>query len=68
MPFQYTQQHRIEYERDGLTILRGVIPATLLADLRRETDKACEIARRQHGPQAQRLQPVYEYEKLKSRM
>lgn len=64
MPFQYTEQHRIEYEREGLTILRGLIPAALLTDLRRETDTAREIARRQHGPQAQRLQPVYAYEEL----
>jgi hypothetical protein len=64
MPFRYTNQHRIEYERDGLTVLRGLIPVSLLAALRCETDKTREIARRQHGPQAQRLQPVYAFEEL----
>lgn len=64
MPFHYTEQHSIEYQTEGFTILRGLIPATLLADLRRETEKARHIARRQHGPQAQRLQPVYAYAEL----
>jgi ectoine hydroxylase-related dioxygenase (phytanoyl-CoA dioxygenase family) len=67
MPFQYSDQHRIEYFTTGLTVLRGVIPASLLADLRRETDGAREIARQNSGPQSQRLQPVYKYEELKHR-
>jgi hypothetical protein len=67
MPFQYSDQHRIEYFTTGLTVLRGVIPASLLADLRRETDRAREIARRSSGPQSQRLQPVYKYEELNHR-
>jgi hypothetical protein len=67
MTFQYTDRHRIEYITDGFTILRGIIPASLLADLRTETDKAREIARRRSGPQAQRLQPVYAYDELDSR-
>jgi hypothetical protein len=64
MTFQYTEQHRTEYVTDGFTILRSLIPSALLTDLRRETDKAREIARGKHGPQAQRLQPVYAYEEL----
>jgi hypothetical protein len=64
MAFQYTDRHREEYVTDGLTILRGVIPTSLLAGLRRETDTAREIARARHGPQAQRLQPVYAYDQL----
>jgi hypothetical protein len=68
MAFRYTDQHREEYFRDGFTVLCGAIPAALLADLRRETDKAREIARKQHGPQAQRLQPVYAYEELNHRL
>ena len=64
MAFRYTDQHRDEYYSLGYTILRDMIPASLLADLRRETDRAREIARREHGPQAQRLQPVYRYEEL----
>ncbi|MES4793363.1 MAG: hypothetical protein C4321_10660, partial [Chloroflexota bacterium] len=67
MAFQYTDRHREEYERDGLTVLRGVIPPALVEDLRRESETARELARRRHGPQVQRLQPVYAYEELNSR-
>src|SRR5262249_40928988 len=64
MAYQYTEQQREEYMTAGLTILRGLIPAALLADLRRETDKARVIARQKSGAQAQRLQPVYAYDEL----
>jgi hypothetical protein len=64
MAFQFSERHRDEYFTDGLTVLRGVIPASLLTDLRREAEKARVIAHRQSGPQAQRLQPVYKYEEL----
>ncbi len=64
MAFRYSERHREEYYSIGLTVLRGVIPASLLSDLRREADTAREIARREHGPQAQRLQPVYKYPEL----
>jgi hypothetical protein len=67
MAFRYTDRHREEYFELGLTVLRDLIPPALLADLRRETDTAREIARRQHGPQAQRLQPVYRHEELDHR-
>jgi hypothetical protein len=66
--FAFTEQHRLDYEGDGLTVLRGVIPPALLGDLRRETDKAREIARRKSGPQVQRLQPVYAYDELDHRV
>jgi hypothetical protein len=67
MTFQYTDLHRDEYYRDGYTILRGLIPAALLGDLRRETDKARVIARAQQGAQTQRLQPVYAYDEIDAR-
>lgn len=67
MPFQYSERHREEYLTDGLTVLRGLIPASLLADLRREADRARDLARREHGPQTQRLQPVYAYDALDAR-
>jgi len=65
--FRFTEAHREEYFTDGLTLLRGLIPATLVADLRRETDKGRIIARQKHGRQTQRLQPVYAYEELDPR-
>jgi|SRR5579872_3928823 len=64
MSFHYSDQHREEYLRDGFTILHGLIPPTLLEDLRVETDKAREIARSKSGPRAQRLQPVYAYDEI----
>ena len=64
MTFTYSEQNLAEYVRDGFTILRGLIPPSLLADLRVETDKAREIARRGGGPQTQRLQPVYAFEEI----
>lgn len=67
MAFRYTDQNRDDYATQGFTLLRGLIPAALLADLRRETDRAREIARQKYGPQAQRLQPVYAYEELDAR-
>ena len=60
----YRAAARTEYRTDGITILRGLIPPTLLADLRRETERAREIARLKHGRQAQRLQPVWNYDEL----
>lgn len=62
MAFQYTGQHCAEYITEGMTILRDLIPSALLTDLRRETDRIREIARQRNGPQAQRLQPVWNYE------
>ena len=64
MAFRYTERHRAEYLEHGLTILRGLIPPSLLTDLRRETDRARDIARARLGPQAQRLQPVWSYDGL----
>jgi ectoine hydroxylase-related dioxygenase (phytanoyl-CoA dioxygenase family) len=67
LAFIYSERNREEYHAAGLTILRDLIPAPLLADLRRQTDIAREIARRDSGPQAQRLQPVYRYPDLDPR-
>src|SRR5580658_7904158 len=64
MPFEYTDHVREEYCEAGFTVLRDLIPASLLSDLRGETDKARELARKLHGPRAQRLQPVYNYPEL----
>lgn len=67
MTFRYTERNQEEYHSLGLTVLRGAIPAALLSDLRRQADAAREIARREGGPQAQRLQPVYRYPDLDPR-
>ncbi len=60
----WNRRHRDEYLTLGFTIFRGAIPPALIEDLRREADKAREIARQEGGPQRQRLQPVYRYPEL----
>jgi ectoine hydroxylase-related dioxygenase (phytanoyl-CoA dioxygenase family) len=62
MPFQFSDQHIEEYHTQGYTVFREILPPGLLTDLRRVTDRAREIAREKHGPQAQRLQPVFNYD------
>jgi hypothetical protein len=64
MSFQFSDQHVKEYHQLGFTILRDLLPASLLRDLRREADKGREIARRVRGDQAQRLQPIANYDEI----
>jgi hypothetical protein len=60
--FQFSDRHIEEYHTQGYTVFREILPPSLVAELRRVTDRAREIAREKHGPQAQRLQPVYSYD------
>ncbi len=53
-----TDQHVDEYLTQGFTVFRRILPTSLIADLRRVADDAHALAKRLHGPQAQRLQPV----------
>jgi ectoine hydroxylase-related dioxygenase (phytanoyl-CoA dioxygenase family) len=62
MPFLFSDQHIDEYHTQGYTLFRSILSPSLIADLRRVTDRAREIAREKHGPQAQRLQPVFAYD------
>jgi hypothetical protein len=62
MDFQFSDQHIDEYHTQGFTVFRGILPPTLIADLRRTTERARVFAREKHGPQAQRLQPVAAYD------
>ena len=61
MPFQFCDSHITGFYRDGYTVFRGILPPSLIADLRRESDKARELARQKRGPQAQRAQPIGAY-------
>ncbi|MBI2192688.1 MAG: phytanoyl-CoA dioxygenase family protein [Planctomycetes bacterium] len=47
--------------QNGYTILRGILPASLITDLRRESDKAAALVRQAHGGQPQRFQPISAY-------
>jgi len=58
---QPTESDRQFYRENGYFILRQIIPANLLRDLRREAAKAYDIALRISGPQAQRLAPLKDH-------
>jgi len=62
MIFTFTDAHISDYYTLGYTVFRGILPSSLVSDLRNATDHAREIARRQNGAQTQRLQPVSKYE------
>jgi hypothetical protein len=61
MAFKPTDQHVDEFYRNGFTIFRELIPASLLTDLREMADRGLMVARELHGPQAQRLQPIVKH-------
>jgi hypothetical protein len=61
MGFKVTDQHVDEYYRNGFTIFRELIPASLLSDLREMADQGLTVARELNGPQAQRLQPIIKH-------
>ena len=58
MPFHLSESHIANYMSDGYTVFRGIIPASLIKDLRLESIKGRELARAKHGAQAQRIQPI----------
>ncbi|MFT5366864.1 MAG: hypothetical protein ACI8V2_001814, partial [Candidatus Latescibacterota bacterium] len=62
MAFHFSEKHIADYHIFGYTVFREILPASLIEDLRRETDKAREIAHEVTGLQAQRLQPLVKYD------
>ena len=62
MAFKISEKHIAEFQMRGYTVFKGIVPESLLSDLRNATDVAREIARTELGPQAQRLQPVVDYD------
>lgn len=58
MPFQFSDSHIDDYQTLGFTVFRGILPPTLIDDLRQACDRGRELARAQGGPQTQRFQPV----------
>lgn len=62
MSFEFSDSHISEFYTYGYTVFRGILPPSLIRDLRRVTDKARGIAREKEGPQTQRLQPVEEFD------
>lgn len=58
MGFQLTDQHIDDFQLQGYTVFRKILPTSLIRDLRRVSHSARQIARDRLGSQAQRLQPV----------
>ncbi|MCJ8330883.1 MAG: hypothetical protein HRT89_07545 [Lentisphaeria bacterium] len=56
-----SDQHLTELHEEGATIFRAILPPSLITDLRQETDKARDLARKKMGAQVQRLQPIGSY-------
>jgi hypothetical protein len=61
MSYVVSQEDVDGFYRDGFVILRKVIPASLVSDLRRECDKAVAVERGKGQVQAQRFQPISKY-------
>ena len=61
MAFQFQDSMVNEYLSQGYLILQGIVPPSLLADLRREAEKARDLAHKLNGPQTQRIQPLSNY-------
>lgn len=64
MGFEFSGQHIKDYHALGYAIFRDIIPAPLLTALREEADRGRPIARRLHGGNAQRLQPIAEHPEI----
>ena len=62
MGFTFCDSMIHDYRMQGYVVFRRILPPSLIKDLRRATEKAHEYAREQHGPQAQRLQPIENYD------
>lgn len=62
MAFKFTDQHIDDYHRLGYTIFRDLMTPALLTDLRRMAEEARRICFEKRGPQAQRLQPIKDFE------
>ena len=61
MTFQFRDWMINEYLAEGYLILRGIVPPSLLNDLRIEAEKARDLAHKIIGPQTQRIQPLSNY-------
>lgn len=59
--FQFSDKHIEEYEAQGFTVFRNIVPAKLIDELRRECERGAAVARERSGPNAQRFQPITAY-------
>ncbi|NKB68395.1 MAG: hypothetical protein GKR89_15135 [Candidatus Latescibacteria bacterium] len=62
MTFAFSERHIQEYYVQGYTVFEQILPPSLVQDLRQVADQARQLARRERGPQTQRLQPLAAYQ------
>ncbi len=62
MGFRFCDSMIRDYRTRGCVIFRQILPPALIRDLRRATARAHCFAREVRGPQAQRLQPIVNYD------
>ena len=62
MAFKPSDQYLEEYASLGYTVFRGILPASLVRDLRQATEAGREQARDRQGRQTQRFQPISKFE------
>ena len=58
MAFSLSEQHISDYYHYGCTVFGRILPTSLVADLRRSTEKGRVIAREKRGSQAQRREEL----------
>jgi hypothetical protein len=58
MAFTLTDQHLDEFQRNGATVFRRILPTSLIADLRRAVDAGVAHVRADGNRQLQRFDPV----------
>ena len=61
MPFRFQDSMVNDYLSQGYLVFRGIVPPSLLSDLRRVAEPARDLAHARSGPQAQRIQPLSKY-------
>jgi len=58
MSFKVSDRHLEEFFSLGYTVFRGLLPPSLITDLRRECERGRELVQARHHGQVQRFQPV----------
>ena len=55
--FQFSQRHNEEFQTQGYTVFRGIVPTSLIEDLRRQCDVGAQVRRANNGANSQRFVP-----------
>ena len=55
--FKFSERHIEEFQTLGYTVFRGIVPTTLIEDLRRQCETGLRVGRETGGPFMQRFLP-----------